>query len=138
MKVFISNLYKLTENSLKQFLADGCMYRSAALTYTTLLSLVPLMTVCFALLSAFPVFKNISGQLQDFIFTHFVATSGEIIQNYLTYFVNQTKHLSAIGFFSLIIVAVLMMFNLEQSLNAIWHVPERKKEFILFYFTGPF
>lgn len=122
--LFVSHLFI---ESIRRFFEDGVMYRVAALTYTSLLSLAPLMTVCFAILSAFPVFKNMSAELQDFIFKHFVATSGEVIQNYLTYFVNQTQHLSAIGFLSLILVAILMMFNLEQAFNAIWHVPERKK-----------
>lgn len=108
-----------------RFFEDGCTYRSAALTYTTLLSLVPLMTVSFAIFSAFPVFSHLSQQIQDFIFSHFVATSGEMIQTYLTKFVAQTKNLSAVGSVFLVITAVLMMFNMEQAFNAIWKVKSR-------------
>ena len=110
-----------------RFFEDGCTYRSAALTYTTLLSLVPLMTVSFAIFSAFPVFSHISIQIQNFIFSHFIATSGEVIQGYLQNFVAQTKNLSAIGSGFLVVTAILMMFNMEQAFNAVWKVGSRRK-----------
>jgi membrane protein len=123
----LKQFFFILKKSFQQFLAEGCMSQAAALTYTSLLSLVPLLSVSFVIISAFPLFKNIGVQIQDFIFIHFVATSGQTIETYLTHFVDQTKNLSAIGFLSLFLVAILMMFNLEQSFNAIWHVPSRKK-----------
>ncbi len=111
----------------QRFVDEGCTYRAAALTYTTLLSLVPLMTVSFAIFSAFPVFSHISNQIQNFIFSHFVAASGEIVQQYIERFVLQTKNLSAIGSAFLVATAILMMFNMEQAFNAIWKVSSRRK-----------
>ena len=58
-----------------RFNAANCPYRASALTFTSLLSLVPLMTVSFAILSAFPEFKKLSAILQDFIFANFVYFS---------------------------------------------------------------
>ena len=110
-----------------RFFEDGCTYRAAALTYTSLLSLVPLMTVSFAIFAAFPVFRDLSSQIQNFIFSHFIAASGEVIQQYLAKFVAQTKNLSAIGSVFLVVTAVLMMFNMEQAFNAIWKVKSRRK-----------
>lgn len=132
----LEKIFSVITLSIKLFFADGCMYRAGALAYTSLLSLVPLLTVCFAVISAFPIFKDLTAQIQNFIFSHFVATSGEVIEHYVLYFINQTKNLSAVGFLSLVIVAILMMFNLEESFNAIWHVPSRKKDlqaFLLYW-----
>ena len=41
---------------------------AAGLTYTTLLSLVPLMTVTLAVFSAFPVADRVYLLIQDFVF----------------------------------------------------------------------
>ena len=90
------------------------------------------MTVSFAIFSAFPVFSHISTQIQNFIFSHFVATSGEVIQGYLQKFVLQTKNLSALGSGFLVVTAILMMFNLEQAFNAIWKVRSRGKSLSTF------
>src|SRR5215204_5028241 len=139
MKVII-NSYKdylfLTGRFLtmlyNRFFEDGCSYRAAALAYTTLLSLVPLMTVSFAIFAAFPVFGDISLKIQNFIFSHFVAASGQIIQEYVNNFVEQAKHLSAIGSVFLVVTAVLMMFNMEQAFNAIWKVKSRSMDIYTF------
>jgi len=123
---FLHVLGRFLKTLYLRFFEDGCTYRAAALTYTSLLSLVPLMAVSFAIFAAFPVFHNISAQMQNFIFSHFVATSGEVIQQYLQKFVAQTRNLSAIGSFFLVITAVLMMFTMEQAFNAIWRVKSRR------------
>lgn len=126
----MQNIFHITGRFLKtlyhRFFEDDCSYRAAALTYTTLLSLVPLLAVSFSIFSAFPVFNHLTAQIQNFIFSHFIATSGEVIQQYLTKFVSQTKNLTAIGSFFLVITAVLMMFTMEQAFNAIWRVKSRR------------
>ena len=114
------------------FFEDRCTIRAAALTYTTLLSLVPLMTVSFAVFSAFPVFDNVSQQIKASIFNHFIAASGEVIQNYLNTFIAQTKHLSPIGSIFLVVTAILMMFNMEQAFNSIWRVKARRRKLATF------
>ncbi|MCB1818163.1 MAG: YihY/virulence factor BrkB family protein, partial [Gammaproteobacteria bacterium] len=53
---------------------------AAALTYTTLLSLVPLMAVTLAAFSAFPVADRVYEIVQDFVFDNFVPTSSEVLQ----------------------------------------------------------
>lgn len=123
----LHTIYRFFCTLYQRFFDDGCSYRAAALTYTTLLSLVPLMTVSFAIFSAFPVFSKISIQIQHFIFSHFIAASGEVVQQYIEKFVLQTKNLSAIGSAFLVVTAILMMFNMEQAFNAIWKVGSRRK-----------
>ena len=47
------------------FAADNCAFAAGALTYTSLLSLVPLMAVTFSVLAAFPVFESVTADLQS-------------------------------------------------------------------------
>jgi len=106
---------------------DGCMYRAAALTFTSLLSLVPLMSLSFTILTAFPGFKDVGDEIETFLFQHFVADSGEIIHAYLQTFVQQASQLSLTGVLFLLFTAVLMMFTIEQALNQIWRVRMQRK-----------
>lgn len=119
---------KFIHHSLQQFNDTGCSYRAAALSFTTLLSLIPLMTLGFSILAKFHRFKNISHQIQDFIFTNFLASSGtgKSIQVYLLNFVAQASQLSVISLIFLIITATMMMFTLEQTLNSIWKTDKRR------------
>ncbi|MBA2653926.1 MAG: YihY family inner membrane protein [Gammaproteobacteria bacterium] len=107
---------------IKQFMFDNCSLRAAALAFTSLLSIVPLMTVSFTVLAAFPFFKHLGAEVQNFIFQNFVATSAEIVQAHLQKFASQAMNLSATGIIFLVVTAVVMVLNMEQAFNAIWHV----------------
>ena len=105
-----------------RFIAHDALRNAAALTYTTLLSLVPLMTVVLAVFSAFPVAERVSDAIQDFLFENFVPTSGEVVQRYLHEFSDKASRLTGAGFAFLLVVALMMMASIDRSLNAIWEV----------------
>ncbi len=117
----------------QNFLKDSCLDRAASLTFTSLLSLVPLMVVGFAILSVFPMFSTFGDKVQDFIFTNFIASSGEVIQEYLKDFSEQAMRLSILGLIFLVITAVLLMFSIEQALNSIWRVKIGRRGFSAFF-----
>ena len=119
---------KLIRHSCQRFNDTGCSYRAAALSFTTLLSLIPLMTLGFSILATYHRFKKISIQIQDFIFSNFLASSGtgKSIQVYLNNFVAQANQLSLLSLLFLIITATMMMFTLEQTLNSIWQTDKRR------------
>lgn len=118
---------KLMRQIITQFVMDNCAMRAAALAFTSLLSIVPLMTVSFTVMAAFPLFKQLGSELQSFIFQNFVATSAEIVQENLQKFAGQAINLSATGIIFLVVTAVLMVFNMEQAFNAIWRVKRSRK-----------
>lgn len=112
---------------LQRFADDGGTYRAAALTFATLLSLVPLLSVLSTVISAFPVFQNFQQNVQDYVFKHFVPASGEVVQAYIQDFVAHVSHLSLTGMSLLLVAAVMMLFTIEQTINAIWKVKKRRK-----------
>lgn len=107
---------------VSQFFLDNCALRAAALSYTSLLSIVPLMTVSFTIMTAFPIFRQIGLEIQNFIFENFVAASAQVVQESLQRFAGQALNLSATGLIFLLVTALLMIFNMEQAFNAIWRV----------------
>jgi membrane protein len=119
-----------------RFCIHNGLQNAASLTYTTLLSLVPLTTVVVAILTAFPVADQMADMIQDFIFENFVPAAGAQVQQYLQEFSSNASRLTGIGFAALIIVALLMMRNIDQALNSIWEVPRRRtlaKQFLIYW-----
>ncbi len=104
----------------RRFYVDDLTGSASSLTYTTLLSLVPLMSVLVTMLSAMPVFEDISQQVQDFIFQNFVPTSGTIIQNYLSGFVEKARGLTVGMSLAVFFTSIMMMMTIEKALNRIW------------------
>lgn len=130
-KIRIINKYYEAERFIRfvvtHFINDDCTYRASALAFTTLLAVVPLMTVGLAFLSSFPVFRGLSEPIQNFIFDNFVPTTGKEIQNYLQQFAGQVSKLSIWGLIILFITALLVMVTIESSMNQIWRVQSSRR-----------
>ena len=58
---------------------QGHLHRVAsALAFTTLLALVPLITVSFSILSLFPFFSSWRGSVEDFLYSNLVPATGAV------------------------------------------------------------
>jgi membrane protein len=127
MPQILSDLLTFVYRMFRRFVAHGGLERAASLAYTTLLSLVPLMTVVFAILSAFPVADRVSEMVQDFIFQNFMPASGEVVHRYLLEFSRKASRLSGVGFLVLLLVAIMLMSSIDTSFNAIWDVRRKRR-----------
>jgi membrane protein len=120
-------LVKFSHHVGKRFVADRCTHTASALTYTSLLALVPLLAIGFSIFTAFPVFRSLNDEIQDFIFTNFVPASQEMVRDYLLRFAEQASHLTAVGVGFLLVTALLLMETIDQALNDIWGVRQRRR-----------
>lgn len=121
---------------LRRFLADRAINSAAALTYTTLFAVVPVMTVTFTMFSAVPAFQGTGEQIQNFVFRNFVPSSGAAVQEYLREFISQARHLTWVGVALLAVTAFFMLVTIEKTFNAIWRVRQPRRgisSFLLYW-----
>ena len=111
----------------QQFREDRSFESAGALSYTSLLALVPLMAVMFGVISAFPVFDRWAGEVEDYIFANFVPAAGDVIHEHISEFVGRTAGLTGAGTVFLIATAILLMSTIEKSLNRIWRVRTQRR-----------
>jgi membrane protein len=97
------------------------------LSYVTLMSLVPLIVVMLSVLTAFPIFSEIRETIENFVYSNFVPTAGEVVREYLTGFVNNASKMSAVAISFLILFALLLISVIEKTLNKIWRVSEKRQ-----------
>ena len=105
---------------------DRCLQAAGALTYTTLLAMVPVMAVGFAIFSAFPKFAAIKAQAQDFIFENFAPHAGESVRVYLDKFLANAGDMTTVGVLFLVLSAVLLLSTIEQTFNVIWRAKGKR------------
>lgn len=120
----------------QRFFADQGTSNAAALTYTTLFAVVPMMTVTFTMLSAIPAFQGTDEQIQNFVFRNFVPSAGETVQEYLRNFTVQARQLTWIGVIILAVTAFLMLVTIEKTFNTIWRVRQARRgvsSFLLYW-----
>lgn len=120
----------------QRFLADRGANNAAALTYTTLFAVVPMMTLTFSMLSAVPAFEGMGEQIQRFVFSNFVPSAGETVQQYLREFTTQARQLTWAGVAVLAVTAYLMLVTIEKAFNTIWRVRQPRRgvsSFLLYW-----
>lgn len=100
---------------------------AGALTFTTVLALVPLVTVVLAVFTAFPMFEQFYDKLQDYMLQSFFpdTLSGTIL-TYINQFSAKAKGLTAIGTVFLVGTALTTMLTVDRVFNQIWHVKRQR------------
>lgn len=110
-----------------RFFEDRCPQVAASLTYTTLLSLVPLITVTVTLLAAFPVFTELMTNVKIFMLTNLVPEmAGKIITVYMVQFSEKAAKLTAIGVGFLLLTSLMLMQTIDHAFNTIWRVRQQR------------
>jgi membrane protein len=121
-----------------RFTDDRCAQVASSLTFTTLLSLIPLITVTVTVFAAFPVFTDLMTQIKIFMLTNMVPeVAGKVITVYMTQFSSKAARLTMLGIAGLAITALLLMYTIDRAFNAIWRVrkPRTLLQRILTYWT---
>ena len=113
--------------ALRRFLSDGCPQSAAALTYMSLFAIVPMLTLMYSMFSLVPAFQELGGQVEEFIFSKFLPSSGQEITQYLSEFSNQARKLSVAGVAIILVTALLMLSNIEKTFNHIWATTGSRK-----------
>ena len=100
---------------------------AGSLTYTTVLALVPVLTIAFAIFTTFPLFTTFRDSLETY-FVQSVMPKGiaNTILDYLTQFAAKASRLSAVGAVFLMVTAILMFSMVDRTLNRIWRVRESR------------
>ena len=102
---------------------DRCTQMAASLTFTTLLSVVPVITIALTLFSAFPVFSEYSTPIKEFILMNMVPeTGGRIVTGYMEQFTENASRLTALGLVFLAVTSMLLMLTIDNAFNMIWRV----------------
>ncbi|UNU72833.1 YihY family inner membrane protein [Moraxella nasovis] len=110
---------------VRHFLEDNCTQKAASLTYTTLLSLVPILTVILVMLSSVPAFEGVRGQMEHLIYDNLLPSSSAQIGGYIQNFAEKSSNLGIVGVLGVFVTTIITLVTIETAFNDIWRVQER-------------
>lgn len=102
----------------------GFVY-SGALTFNTLLALIPILVVGLIVLTILPGFQQVLTQMEQFMFSNFIPEASQTVRSYLDTFVSKAQLLSLWGTLWLIVLSFFLVITVEQAMNTIWNAPRR-------------
>ena len=99
---------------LARFREERCAQAAASLAFTTLLALVPLLTVALVLISHFDLFSGLGTALRNFLLTNLLPEkAGKVIASYALQFSQKTGRLTMLGTGMLVATALSSCFPLN-------------------------
>lgn len=112
---------------------------AGSLTFTTLISLVPLLTVMLAVFTAFPIFSSFQTALEQYFLKSLIPPNiAKPVLASLTQFAAKASKLGAVGLVALGVTALALMLTIDRTLNAIWRVqrPRPMAQRVLVYWAA--
>lgn len=123
LRRFGVQLLQSTSVVVREFIADQCLLHASALAFATLLSIVPLLALMFALL------KGLGAEidLEILILNHVAPGSAETVDALFSYVSNTSLgKLGTVGLITLVLSVLTLLTNIEKSFNHICGVSETR------------
>jgi membrane protein len=106
----------------RRFHDERCMQIASSLTFTTLLAIVPIITVTLTLISAFPVFRELLQHVERFVMRNLLPESATALAGYAEQFADNAAQLTAVGIAFLFVTAIIVLLTIDRAFNQIWRV----------------
>ncbi len=127
--------FKLNIKNLQDIFNEITLY-SAALSFYTIFSLVPIILIVLSIFSSSPFFSEFYTKLENFIASNILPTNQEIIKEYLKNFLTNSSKMGIIGGFYILITSILFFDNYETIISKIFNQEKRNMwEKIKLYWT---
>jgi membrane protein len=100
---------------------------AGSLTFTTVLAVVPVLTIALAIFTTFPLFNTFRASLEAYFIKSMMPTAiANTVLGYLSQFATKATRLSAFGAVALIGTAVAMVAIIDRTFNRIWRVRQSR------------
>lgn len=107
----------------RRFKEERCFQLCGSLTFTSMLAMVPLVTIMLTVMTAFPVFDGILEALRNFVSGHFIPqSSSKMVTGYMQQFADNAARLTALGIVFLGVTSIMLMLTIDRAFNTIWRV----------------
>ena len=107
---------------IRRFSEERVPQAAASMTFTTLLALVPVLTVMVAVASIFPIFDRWSDSFVSFVNQTIVPQGADMVFDYIDAFRDQANRLTAIGSVMLVVTSLMLIRTIDNAFNRIWRV----------------
>ncbi|RHX84563.1 YhjD/YihY/BrkB family envelope integrity protein [Leptospira stimsonii] len=126
--------------SAYRFIKDDCLMQASGISYTTIVSLIPMLTVALSLITITSGLENRKEEIFDKINTFILQSNINVdINTYLETIgdlIDTASQIGAIGFVILVFSATAVLRSLENAFNGIWKINSNRSLFqkLVFYF----
>ena len=118
----IYNAIKIVTLSIKEFTERRIVNKASALTYNTLLAIIPILAILFAIARGFGFANLLEDQFRSGLEGQ--ALTAETILSFIDSYLSHAKSgiFIGVGLIMLFYTVLLLTYNMERTFNSIWQV----------------
>lgn len=124
LKKALLQLFDVPLAVARRMKSDRVTRHAAALSFSSMLALAPMVAIAFSMLSLFSSFEELGTSFENFIYQFLLPATGDDLSEYIQQFAGQAGKLSVFGLGAFLLTALLLLINIEQSFNDIWGISE--------------
>ncbi len=122
----------------RQLIGDQALRTAAALAFTTIVSMVPLLAVSFSVMKAFVPNEELAQRVRGWLLGTLLADSVGEVSGILESFLERAQGgaIGLVGFTFLMVTALSLFLSIERAFNRIWRVPTSRplhRRLVTFY-----
>lgn len=132
------NAIKIFISASKKFVVDDCFTKASAIAYTTMVSLIPTLTV---VLTFYSIFSGVGGKKEEifrrvsqFVIEHNIRVDIEPFLETISTLIDNARRIGEIGIIILIFTATAVLRTIHNSLNDIWKVKKGRSQSLQFVY----
>jgi membrane protein len=140
----VRSLFSFLRYLFGRFGAHDCPQAAAALTFATLIALVPALVMMLGIFGTIPYLRRYADVFRDFAIENLVPdAAGRVTAAYVEQFVQHAGRLTLVGTVLLALSVFTLLLMLDRTLNDIWQVPrlrplwQRALQSSIFVLVGP-
>ena len=118
----MQSLLIAVKKSIITFWVDDYTYQASALSFLTILAIVPFLSIITFAIKLSGKYDWILNETTKFIYANFLPASGNIIEQHLKYFATSASKLPFIAIIFFFVTILMHINTLERTLNHIWNV----------------
>ncbi|MDO4790273.1 MAG: YihY/virulence factor BrkB family protein, partial [Porphyromonas sp.] len=123
----MTNALRILYIAINEFIEGDTMRKSAALTYSTILSIVPLLAILISIAAAFGVQETVQQQLYEYLPAHRIELSQGL--EFAEKYIEETKGeglFIGIGVLFLLWAVISLLSSIEDTINDVWQIKEAR------------
>ncbi len=125
------------------FFAHNCLIGASALSYSTILSFLPITAIVLVVFSSVPALGDVKDRFLTVLLTNFAPQVGDSATQWFEFAANNAAKTTIIGVIAFIVTSIMLLATIEDQLDGIWEAErprtwgQRITAYWLLFTAGP-
>ena len=121
-KKLCAHVLHVARRMVRGFFAHNCLIGASALSYSTILSFLPLTAIVLVIFSSVPALGDMKDRFLSALLMNFAPQVGDSAIQWFEFAANNATKTTIIGVIAFVVTSIMLLATIEDQLDGIWEV----------------